>query len=165
MGCLAAEMRAVVFSTEVEGPGRVRTARIGHVFECADGSRRRVLALDSGDPVCVLLEGGGMFTVPAGAVLRTEDADMPAPVRTEKPPSKRAEPVVSVHPGAVRSIVYHTGANGPRTVAVGDLIDGRLRLTQIVVGDPVHVTLLDARGETTSRAVCGAGSVAVWRYA
>jgi hypothetical protein len=140
----------------------VRRAEVGHLFQCNDGERRRVLAIDSGDPVCVLFEGGVMMSVPCGAIVSVEGEASPKAVRTEKATAPVAAPAVGL--GAVHSITYHSGYR-QRTPTVGDLIDGRLRLTHIMPSDPVHAVLMDARGVSTNRELCGAGSVAVWRYA
>lgn len=141
--------------------GVLRTARVGHLFECDDGIRRKVLAIDSGDPVCVLLEGGRMLSIPCGSIVQVGESTSPKAARTvEAVPAAVVSPV---HRGSVKAVTYHSGAAGPRTLTVGDLIDGRLRLVGIMPGDPVTISLLDARGEITSREVCGLGSVAEFR--
>jgi hypothetical protein len=154
---------SVTFGRETEGAGRVRTARVGHLFECDDGARLRVLAIDSGDPTTILMEGGRMLSVPCGSIFQVEGEASPKAVRTEKAvlPAAVAEPV---HRGQVKSIVYHHGHKRHELV-VGQLVDGRFRLTAIFDGDPVHINLLDARREITSREVCGLGSVSQLRYA
>jgi hypothetical protein len=155
-------VQAVKFNAEVAGPDRVRTARVGHLFQCDDGVRRKVLAIDSGDPTCILFEGGTIMSVPAGSVVWVEAEASPRAARTVKLPVPAA-PVMPVSVGLVRGVVYHQH-HEQHTLMVGDLIEGRFRLTRIADGDPVRLVLLDAPGVTSSRDLCGGGSVARWIF-
>jgi hypothetical protein len=51
-----------------------------------------------------------------------------------------------------------------RTVRVGDLVAGSKRVVSIGRGDPVMISVLDARGETSSYTLCGVGSVSRWHF-
>jgi hypothetical protein len=137
--------------------GQQERATVGHMFR---GSR--VLAISGDDPVVVILERGEVFTIPGGSVLRTEASAAPRATRTEK---VTVPALPAAHPGAVKGVSYHSGAHGVRTLAVGDLVPGSLRVVSIVRGDPVMVSVLSARGTISSYELCGAGSVAAWRYA
>jgi hypothetical protein len=121
----------------------------------------RVLAISGGDPVVVILERGEVFSVPGGSVVRTEASAAPRATRTEKV----TVPALPSHPGEVRAVSYHSGAHGVRTIRVGGYYRGNLLVVSISRGDPVMLGLMDAHDIETSEILCGAGSVAEWRYA
>ena len=102
-----------------------------------------------------------MLSVPCGSIVTVGETASPKAPRTVK--ETVPEVVASPVQGEVKSFDYHHG-HKQHALKVGDLIDGHLRLTRIMRSDPVVIWLLDAKGETTSREVCGAGSVAAWRF-
>ena len=79
-------MWSVTFSTETEGPRRVRTATVGHAFECADGIWRKVLSIAAGPygDVAIVLADGFVELIAAGSVLRTKDTGRRVPSGTRK---------------------------------------------------------------------------------
>jgi hypothetical protein len=146
---------SIVFN-EIE-TGRQQRVTVGHMWR-----GEKVLRIAGEDPVCIL-QGHGIETIPAGMVVHAEPDGRPVPPRTVK--AAVPEPVAQlVHRGSVKSMVYHHGHKRHELV-VGQLVEGRFRLTEIFDGDPVHISLLDARGAITSRELCGLGSVAEFRYA
>jgi hypothetical protein len=105
-----------------------------------------------------------MMSVPCGSIVRTDASASPKPVRTAKETVPALPAVPSVGRGAPCSFTYHSGYQ-QHTLKVGQVFEGRFRLMRITPSDPVHISLLDARGETSTREVCGLGSVSEWRYA
>jgi hypothetical protein len=140
--------------------GQQERATVGHQFRGA-----KVLAISGADPVVVILERGETFAVPSGSVVHTEASAGPRVTRTAKPEAEPAPVAQPVQPGAVKSVSYHSGPHGVRTLSVGSLVAGSRRVVGIGRGDPVVVSLLNARGEIESETLCGAGSVAAWKYA
>ena len=157
-------MWSVTFSTETEGPRRVRTATVGHAFECADGIWRKVLSIAAGPygDVAIVLADGFVELIAAGSVLRTKDTGRRVPSRTEKP-AVPAPAVLPVSVGLVCGVDYHSGPFGKRTIMLDDY-DGNRLVVSFGRGDPVTLGLLDVHGVVTSKELCGLGSVSKWHY-
>jgi hypothetical protein len=149
---------AVTFTTEADGSERTQRVVVGRQWR-----GRRVLTIDGGvGGSAIVMEGGDIEMIPAGAILCFEPRPKPAP--TKEPDAKRQQrgrpsALPPLPRGSVRSVRYHDFL-GVRTVTVGDLFGSRL-VVSISHGNRVVARLDD---ESTLE-LCGAGSVYTWDIA